>query len=535
MVATRKTGLTKGEFLAILAGRFAVHQKKTPLMDTLEWGRKYLRAYYTHAPSKMHRWLADQFAHFDKRGQRVGAIGPRGNAKSVIGNTTLILQRALEAREKSILITSDTATQAKEHLRSIKDELEANERILNDYPDSSGIGPVWRENMIQLNNGSVIRAVGTLSRIRGLRKRQIRPSLIVIDDPENDTHIESARMRERTRTWFNRTIMSMGDSRTNFVAMGTALHREALINHIVRLPGWTSLRIRDKLSPFKSILEWPEHMELWDRWENIYYDVDDPKHLEKAKGFFKEHKKKMTSGAVVLWPEYESLYYLMQLRASIGHNAFEAEKQGNPINLDTIEWPEEYLQDVWFHEWPKRDMLRVVAVDPSKGKDAKKGDYSAILRIGVSSSGMYYVEADMERRPTDKVISDTVKACRDFRASELGIEVNQFQSLLADEIIRELDACRVGSNIHELDNRVKKEVRIRRLTPLLAQKRIKFKAESKGTTLLVNQMRDFPNGEHDDGPDALEMGTRIAAEILEERRPADSVSNYENIEVAYAG
>jgi hypothetical protein len=57
-------------------------------------------------------------------------------------------------------------------------------------------------------------------------------------------------------------------------------------------------------------------------------------------------------------------------------------------------------------------------------------------------------------------------------------------------------------------------VRIRRLTPLLSQHRLRFKVGSKGAKLLVEQLRDFPCGEFDDAPDALEMAVRLAYEGL---------------------
>jgi predicted phage terminase large subunit-like protein len=65
-----------------------------------------------------------------------------------------------------------------------------------------------------------------------------------------------------------------------------------------------------------------------------------------------------------------------------------------------------------------------------------------------------------------------------------------------------------------LNNTVNKEVRIRRLGPYLSQRLFRFKAKSPGTALLVQQLRDFPNGDHDDGPDALEMGLRLMIELF---------------------
>jgi hypothetical protein len=54
----------------------------------------------------------------------------------------------------------------------------------------------------------------------------------------------------------------------------------------------------------------------------------------------------------------------------------------------------------------------------------------------------------------------------------------------------------------------------------LSQRRIRFKGDSPGARLLVEQMRDFPNGDHDDGPDALEMAVRLASELTSAVRNA---------------
>jgi hypothetical protein len=42
--------------------------------------------------------------------------------------------------------------------------------------------------------------------------------------------------------------------------------------------------------------------------------------------------------------------------------------------------------------------------------------------------------------------------------------------------------------------------------------------------LLLNQLKDFPVGDHDDGPDALEMALRLAGELLSEP-PGDGLGS----------
>jgi predicted phage terminase large subunit-like protein len=87
-------------------------------------------------------------------------------------------------------------------------------------------------------------------------------------------------------------------------------------------------------------------------------------------------------------------------------------------------------------------------------------------------------------------------------------------TLLADDMQRRAQERGVYLPLFTVENMVPKVVRIRRLTPLLSQGRLRFKTGSKGAKLLVEQLRDFPCGEFDDGPDCLEIAFRLACEQL---------------------
>jgi predicted phage terminase large subunit-like protein len=106
------------------------------------------------------------------------------------------------------------------------------------------------------------------------------------------------------------------------------------------------------------------------------------------------------------------------------------------------------------------------------------------------------------------------------------VEANQFQELLAADF--EAEFRRQGmlsARPVAFDNRVNKQVRIRRLGPYLASRRMRFKHGSPGTRLLVEQLREFPAGDHDDGPDALEMALRLAAQLWPRRPYSDGLGN----------
>jgi predicted phage terminase large subunit-like protein len=203
-------------------------------------------------------------------------------------------------------------------------------------------------------------------------------------------------------------------------------------------------------------------------------------------------------------------------RVENGRTAFEREKQGSPVNPDLCEWPEDYFTgDIWFDVWPSRPMIRTIALDPSKGRDARHGDYSAYVLLAIDDAGVMYVEADLARRPTPEIVADGLAHYRDFRPDGFTIETNCYQDLLGDEFVREFRLRGFPDFApFTMENRAAKAVRIRKLGPLLSRRRLRFRRNSPGTQMLVNQLHDFPCGDHDDGPDALEMAVRLANELL---------------------
>ena len=110
-------------------------------------------------------------------------------------------------------------------------------------------------------------------------------------------------------------------------------------------------------------------------------------------------------------------------------------------------------------------------------------------------------------------MADGVEHVRLFKPEGFAIETNQFQELLCAEFQRVGLHERVHLPMYGLNNMTNKQVRIRRLGPYLAQRKLRFKSRSPATALLIQQMKDFPVGDHDDGPDALEMALRLMIEL----------------------
>jgi PBSX family phage terminase large subunit len=203
--------------------------------------------------------------------------------------------------------------------------------------------------------------------------------------------------------------------------------------------------------------------------------------------------------------------FIRALEQNYDEKTAKQELEGDFVSMDGVEWPNEYFgEHIWIDKFPEAHDLTISAMslDPSKGKNARHGDYSTTIRLGRDKAGILYVDADLRRCDSETLIAYFIGEVADFYPDVIGIEVNQFQHLLSGEIAKGMKKHNIDIPIIELYNNIQKEVRIRRLGPYLSNKKFRF-VRSPGTNLLVSQLREFPLGKHDDGPDGLEMALRV--------------------------
>ena len=334
---------------------------------------------------------------------------------------------------------------------------------------------------LEQHGGGMI-AAGTLGPLTGKGA-----NLLIIDDPiKNDQEARSAVARENLWSWWQSTASTRLRHRALTLVIQTRWHRDDLAGRILHEAKTNGQRWREVRLP-------------------AIAEPGDP--LGRAPGD-------------ALWPGKYPLEHLLRVQEATTQYVWRSLYQQDPITEGTTEWPEKLFGDsIWFDEWPREWKIRVAALDPSKGRMSKYGDYSAFVMQVVSHEGIGYVDADLAVRHVSEIVETAVEIARNFRPDGFAVETNQFQSLLADEMNRVACERKVGMQIYAFENQIPKVVRIRRLTELLTRGLLRFKRDSAGARLLVRQLRDFPNGDHDDGPDALEMAVRLSRALW--RQPAE--------------
>ena len=319
----------------------------------------------------------------------------------------------------------------------------------------------------------------------------------IIDDPiRGRDEANSPTVREKTWRWFTGEFMTRAAKNASILITSTRWNEDDVIGRIKIAAGKKSAIFAEPI-----ILTLPAlapHGQL---------APGDPRKPGEA-----------------LWPWLKSQAELESLR-DFEPRDFASLYQQDPRPEGGTEWDSTLFDSsIWFDDWPRDIRLSVIALDPSKGKDAKHGDYSAFVVLVLTKCGTLWVEADLARRPTTRIVADGLELFQrieretDFRVDGFGVESDQFQELLADEYIRQSKLTGIQIPIYKMGTGgVNKEVRIRRLTPHFTQRNIRFRA-TPGTRLLVRQLMDFPNGDHDDGPDSLEYARRLAINLQHGKR-----------------
>ena len=456
-----------------------------------------------------------------EKNAKIAVAAPRSHAKSTWYTKAFPIHQVVYRLRKYIIIISETPSVATANMEWIRGQLKHNEKLREDF------GPLLspKDQANDKDNGeefiawhydvdgrkrqlALVQAASTGQALRGRNWNGSRPDLIICDDLEDARsggNASTPEQRQKLRDWFNQTVMALGDpkgERTAFVVVGTTVHFDSLLMHILYKRSDFETRV------YRAIIEEPKRTDLWEELRQIYIDRENPNRLADADAFYKKHEKELLEGAKVLWGEVQPLYKLMKWKWDNGSKAFNTEYMNNPIDEEAqIFNPDKFKY--WdsaqpSKEFPHHEYIISVGVDMALGKE--KGDYSAISVVAKhkESGIVYVVDSFADRIKVDEFISVVVDKVLEWQPDVVAVEAIAAQEFFADTLKAELANAGYPSftRLKKIYSRSRKELRIEALLPLIENETLQF---SRKHTLLLEQFERYGQGGHDDAIDSLEM------------------------------
>ena len=298
---------------------------------------------------------------------------PRGSGKTSLCEIACLWAILYGHRGFVCLIGSDEKS-ALEMLESIKMELDSNDLLLEDFPEA--VHPIhkldgiahrangqlfqgkrthigWTAKEIVMPtipgskaSGAIIRVAGITGRIRGMKYKRpdgktVRPSLVVIDDPQTDESSRSPSQCQHREGILAGAILGLGGpgKKISGVMPCTVICRDDMADNILdrdKHPEWQGERT-------KMLYSFPSNDKLWAEYEQLRAaELKAERGIAKATEFYVAHREAMDEGAKAAWParhnpdEASALQHAMNLKYQ-DEGAFFAEYQNEPLDMATDE------------------------------------------------------------------------------------------------------------------------------------------------------------------------------------------------------
>lgn len=454
---------------------------------SLRWACAYLPDYFSSQPCAFHVELFETLEDPDQR--LIARVAPRGHAKSTCAAFAYPLWCICTQRRRNIVIITHAASLATGFVRDLRQTLETNERIRAEYgdlcaapePETDASGKrkrrtraKWTETLLQTATGVTVQAKGSHGSFRGTRTGPQRPDLIICDDLETDTRVESPEQRRKLESWLRRAVLPALTPDGQLIVLGSLLHHDSLLANLrnrQRYPGW-NYRV------FRALEAEP--------------DPEQPHHFR----------------TVSLWPDRWPVPRLEEERQRIGTRAFEQEYQANPIDdalrVFRAEWLEPYDPATLAH----RPLVNLIAVDPATGTTA--GDFFALWVGSVDpADGVIYTRAlRLARVAVPEQVRMILAACKEWHPVRIGIETTAYQAAL-HQILEELSRNeRLYLPIVPVKSTANKRARIEGSAAFFEQGT--FRLPPGLDPEVEAQFLHFPKARHDDAPDVCAMGIELA-------------------------
>jgi len=441
--------------------------------NMIMFGRVVMSNMFSAASPDFHYKIAESLV--DDSQKQVNIIAPRGHAKSsIVGGVYPLFHIMNDSGAKLIVLVSRTQDHAIKLLGTIKDTIEYSETFRQIYGYwGQHSAKQWSKTEIELKDGSMIICKGTGQQLRGIKVGSQRPTLIIVDDPEDENNTKTAEAMEQNLRWLLQSaVPSLDPQKGKIIVIGTPQHQRCLVEILKQMEGWVNMHFSPDLDNKKA---------LWEEWQPINKLLQKKKELEsigRSSVFYREYMCQIVGDEDQLFQQSYIQYhnYTLKIDNADNHYLTDGEKE-IPVNV-------------------------FMGVDPASSV-RKTADYSVIMPVAVDENNNRYILQYYRQRATPMQLAESIiEYFKLFKPVKVRVESVGYQEMLREYLRQRCDEEKIfisGLEIKE-NPRTSKSSRLETMQPYFAQKKmfmLKSMEELKDELLL------YPRGKHDDLLDGL--------------------------------
>lgn len=438
----------------------------------------YFKDYFKYSLAPYHYDFAQDLHDLtDGKVREVAWIAYRESAKTTFAKLFVIWMICYKKR-LYINLDSFDKENSERILFDVAFELVNNKRLQADYgvmfSKERGITDIKqnRINNFVTENGIRVEAHSTQESVRGRLHLNQRPDCLICDDIETNKTKDSQAYTKQVRDHITEAMAGMA---TN----GFILYLGNYISEYGNI-AWLMDRAKtDKNIRVRNIPVMAEGQPLW------------------ASKYALTDEEAQKTGKVSIEDKQRQL----------GSLVFSYEMMNQPIDEMTAEFKKEFAQFETLDFVYKQDMKCYVTID-SAVSEKESADFTGITINWVNRQNKWHVKTYKLKVNSKELIDHLFYIDSKYKPAFIGLEETTFtmaiQPFIQDEMRRRNQFFTITPVKHK---GIQKELRIRGLIPRWESRSIFLIGDNQE---LLDEMRVFPNGQHDDVLDSLSMMINIA-------------------------
>lgn len=459
-----KDDIFKENYWVNSKGAVAINSKANRSMaeSIMLFGQTY---FPEHFPSKHPTLHTDILALFSSSNKFKSSAVPRGHSKSTLVSFLMAMYRIVFMERKFMVIVSDSEDKAIDFVVRIRNELEYNKKLIEDFTNGEGFKTTdWSKSDFVTKTGIRVIGKGAGQSLRGSIHKDTRPDCIIIDDFETNETAGSDKLINYMLTDIFKSVNKRGVYDICYI--GTIIKDMAVLHQMLINEEFASMKVEALDDNDDMIAPMLLSREEYDREKRISHQ------LGKMSVFFAEY-----------------------------HN--------NPMVADIDQtFKQEYFLKFKEDELDRDKLNYYIAYDPAmpdRVGSRNKADRSAILVIATDCNENWYVIRCYANRDTPSKNRELLfNLAKKYKPNKVWMETISAQRSMYLEIVAEMKNKSIKFPFEEIPTQNgSKEARIEQLQPLYESGRIYHNEKDKEIVELERELLLFGRTSYDDRSDTL--------------------------------